>query len=297
MNSVYITMVSHGRYIETGETFTVPHNIALIQYSVPNSILSLVEANHIMNVTDSNYNLTKDLHLVKPFYLISRHDGEIYNSKYEGIVVLPGSQTKNLQLDFTKDIPGFIMGIKDSNGAVVTPKFDSVTTTLNNAIIELSRILPQDKLTYVIQLSCRMGNYSIPDKQELERAVLKCNSDDDFIHVLNIDTTDKTIFDERNFFYTENKEQAVQVSCLIDNKFPLDHFYTTDDIFNYTPKQESIYKDKDGDIKLIGGKRKMHKNNKIKRKNKKYNKTKNHKHKLKKINKHTKTKRKNKQRK
>lgn len=218
-----VHIVSHGTYLQTGDTFTVPPNIVLWQYSPPGTIMSLLEATYIVRQGCS---------VVEPFYLIQRNNGTVFSSTYKATSIQPGTKTKDLQLDFTvNEFEGFTMGINSSTGYLEIPterKVINLSTLLN----KISSKIPAGVTLPVIQLSCRAGTYTsfTPDKDELIRAIDKCNRKTDFLDMLYLNVNHKVAFDPTNFFLTKDTGTAKTLSCLINDNFPLYNFKTVEDI-------------------------------------------------------------------
>jgi hypothetical protein len=251
---LHVHMISHGRYAVLRGEFMVPPNIELWQYSQPGQILSLVEAHHIYN---SGGKEAEDL------YLIKRDDGEIYASSFKLERISPGSKTKDLELTFTVDeFPGFKMGISASDGSVEIPT-KANTIHLSELLSHLSSILPQDRVTKVIQLSCRSGTYIeyVPDVNEMRRAIEKCSTKKDYNSLLAFGYRLDVAFDNTSFFRTSSDKIAEQISCLIKNNIPLEAFHTTETLIAYISQGQS-----GGSKKLLS--RKKRKPRKSKKSNK-----------------------------
>lgn len=225
----YITILSHGNYTPLNETFIVPNNIILWQYSTPGQILSLIEAIHIIKEGGK---------VVEPFYLIDREDGTIYSSKYKAFSILPGKQTKDLLLDFTiNEFEGIQMGVQTSAGYTEIPT-QRTTIKLSELLMKLSAKLTAEgaqTAVPVIQLSCRSGNYAEakPDYDELIRAINACKEKDAYENMLYLKRSYNDAFNPKLYFLTKDVHFGEILSCLIERNFPLQNFNTSDDILAF----------------------------------------------------------------
>mgnify|MGYP007022325727 CR=1 FL=1 len=218
-----VHVVSHGRYSMLGTNIQVPKNISLWQYTPPNSKISLIEAEYI---------LQKGCNVVNPFYLIDRHTGEIYNSTYIAKNTPPSGFTKDLIMEFTvNEFEGFQMGIADSTGYLELPS-TAKTISLGQILTYLSNKYPKDKVTPVIQSSCRSGTYLdyVPDVNEMKRVIEKCRTTKKYKNMLYLDIPFTRAYNPDLFFLTEDEKTANDIQCLIKENVSLLQFRTTEDI-------------------------------------------------------------------
>lgn len=277
-------IISHGNYLPN--TFTVPSNIILQQYSPPGYAITVLEATHISN---QHYKSPK-LERVKPFYLIKRrniknpqHDtdaGNIYYSNITNFIIPPEQDTMDLELNFsTKNLENTKLGIVTNiNDTTIIPdhsekeKLSVLLNRLSKLIIDYEKSKGlEHKIHKVIQLSCRTGIYNPilrPHDYEILRASERCDNKKPYFDMQYVNSL---FFNPKTHFLTYDEAFANKLSCLIQQNFPLYSYNTSEEIYEHIELAKKSYydiinkhinlynEDDEGDVQFGGNN-----NNKIK---------------------------------
>jgi hypothetical protein len=176
-------IIAHGCYKKKEETFTLPYNIRLIQYTEPRSVLCFTDAYFIIrqlstikNNKPQLNNLPYDTKLKVPPILVEKHGtGKSYLPNFGRLnyyrAVEPGTVITNMLIEHgnhSEYTPYYRLHYIDADGKVNyldTPSKDTdlktVLTNMSNAYKEAcyARKLDCKKPLNVVQLTCQEGEF------------------------------------------------------------------------------------------------------------------------------------------
>lgn len=147
----FVYVMSHGRYSQEEKIITIPNNIRLIQYSLPKRKMTSIEYAIIY----------KNKHrIVNRFYLVNKNNGKTYSSEIHPTIYHPNQTTLNLDLDFTGERIGVQTGVDGFDEFSDIRGSFSLEYILNSLSCDFRTKYP-NKIIDVVQLSCRVGDYSV----------------------------------------------------------------------------------------------------------------------------------------
>lgn len=172
----------HNMDIPETNSFTIPENVILYQYTNPETVLTTTHVDYIRSHLGSGkcaipHIPTAYSIYVKPVPSSTRADNgrqnviassrkvspdiQILSIQTHTNVTSPGTSTTNLELQFDTSVPSYAMGysVTDHQHKTEMIPMNMTYTSLRNVLYDLSAKYPDKKL-YIHQLSCRVGNYS-----------------------------------------------------------------------------------------------------------------------------------------
>ena len=161
---------AHNEDMPASKSFTTPSNVMMYQYSHPESPLNGEHVTYIETHLRSGKCIIHDL--PETYWIFIKEPSEthpqsndpkvkILVNRINPHVVLPHTNTTNMDLEFDNSVPGFTMGYRvfGNDGLIETDNLDLTYTSLKNILYDLSTKYA-DKKIYVHQLSCRSGEYT-----------------------------------------------------------------------------------------------------------------------------------------
>jgi hypothetical protein len=150
-------IISHGGLPYNKLLFTLPENVRLIQYTIPEKGIYTFEAYMIYKLGCTFLN--------DQIYLINKENGKLYQSRLSSHLTNPGEKTSDLVLSFNKNYSdlaiGNEFGIFKLNKISKVNHAEGTTVKLSNLIKYISEKEKKDgntKVINIIQLSCMIKN-------------------------------------------------------------------------------------------------------------------------------------------